>query len=89
MELTTEQEQMLNMLHFTIWQKSYEECGFRNIKEGFSLLKQDSVMFAELLELLRLNYDHIDFIDKKVDFGFECPLDLHCTYTMGPDSCGA
>lgn len=79
--LTTEQEKMLNMLQFTIWQKSYEECGFVDIKEGFIQLKQDLVMFAELLELLRYNYDHIDFIDERISFGFECPLDLHCTYT--------
>jgi hypothetical protein len=79
--LTTVQVKMLNMLQFTIWQKSYEACGFSNIKEGFIAFKQDPVMFAELLELLRYNYDHIDFIDKQVDFGFECPLDVHCTYT--------
>lgn len=79
--LSPEQEKMLNMLQFTIWQKSYEECGYSNIKEGFIKLKSNPVMFAELLELLRYNYDNIDFIDEKVNFGFECPLDLHCTYT--------
>ncbi len=31
--------------------------------------------------LLRYNYDRIDFIDKPVYVGFDCPLDLHCTYT--------
>ncbi len=80
-DLTIEQEKMLNMLQFTIWQKSYEKSGFSNIKEGFIAIKQDSVIFAEMLELLQYNYDHIDFIDKQVDFGFECPLDVHCTYT--------
>ena len=24
---------------------------------------------------------HIEFIDKKVNLGFDCPLDLHCDYT--------
>lgn len=79
--LTIEQEKMLNMLQFTIWQKSFEECSFTDIKEGFVQLKRDPVMFAEMLEVLQYNYNKIDFIDDKVDFGFECPLDLHCTYT--------
>lgn len=69
------------MLQFTIWQKSFEECRFTDIKEGFVQLKRSPVMFAEMLEILQYNYNKIDFIDDKVDFGFECPLDLHCTYT--------
>lgn len=44
-------------------------------------LADSPTMLAELLELLRYNYDHIDFIDAPVDLGFACPLDLHCTYT--------
>jgi hypothetical protein len=31
--------------------------------------------------LLQYQYEKIDFIDEPVDLGFECPLDLHCTYT--------
>ena len=38
-------------------------------------------MLAELIELLQYNFDHIDFIDEPVDLGFDCPLDLYCTYT--------
>lgn len=35
----------------------------------------------EIIELLEYNYNQIDFIDKPVDVGFDCPLDLYCTYT--------
>lgn len=38
-------------------------------------------MCSELMELLKYNYNHIDFIDEPVDLGFDCPLDLHCAYT--------
>ena len=31
--------------------------------------------------MLRYKLDKIDFIDKPVEVGFDCPLDLHCTYT--------
>ena len=38
-------------------------------------------MLSELIALLKYNYDRIDFIDEPVSLGFDCPLDLHCTYT--------
>lgn len=38
-------------------------------------------MLGELQALLQYQYDRIDFIDEPVDVGFDCPLDLHCTYT--------
>ena len=38
-------------------------------------------MYNELVELLNYNFEKIDFIDKPVDLGFDCPLDTYCTYT--------
>ena len=37
-----------------------------------------SVLLNELLDLLRYRYEQIDFIDKRVKLGFDCPLDLYC-----------
>ena len=75
------QTRMLQMMQFTIWQKSYEDCGFSDLLEGFRQLERSPVMLGEMLDILRYNYDRIDFIDSPVDMGFDCPLDLHCTYT--------
>ncbi|MDD4413394.1 MAG: DUF3427 domain-containing protein [Oscillospiraceae bacterium] len=72
---------MLQMLQFTIWQKPYEDCGFESITDGIAVIKSNPIMCSELIELLKYNYNHIDFIDEPVDLGFDCPLDLHCTYT--------
>ena len=72
---------MWQMLQFTIWQKTYEECGFTDLLEGFRQLRKSPVMLAEMLDILYYNYDRIDFVDEQVDLGFECPLDLHCTYS--------
>ncbi len=44
-------------------------------------LSDSPVMLGELLDLLRYQFSRIDFIDEAVDVGFNCPLDLHCTYT--------
>ena len=38
-------------------------------------------MCAELVELLKYNYEKIDFIDEEVNLGFDCPLDLYCSYS--------
>ncbi len=72
---------MLQMIHFTIFQKSIEDCGFNSLNESLRKIKENKIMCAELCELLEYNFEKIDFIDEKVDLGFDSPLDLHCTYT--------
>lgn len=72
---------MLQMLQFTVWQKSFEECGFASLIDGVNAIKKCPVLCSELLEILSYNYNKIDFIDEEVDIGYDCPLDLHCTYT--------
>lgn len=75
------QIKMWQMLQFTIWQKSWEDCGFTDLLDGFRQLADSPVMLNEILELLCYKYDKIDFIDEPVDVTFECPLDVHCSYT--------
>lgn len=38
-------------------------------------------LLGELMSLLQYRFEQIDFIDEPVNLGFDCPLDLHCTYT--------
>lgn len=78
---TKSDHRMLQMMQFTVWQKSFEECGFESITDGIKEIKNNHVMCSELIEILQYNYNHIDFIDEPVDLSFDCPLDLHCTYT--------
>lgn len=75
------QLRMLTMMQFTIWQKTWQECGFADMLEGFRRLSECPVLLGEILDVLYYNYDRIDFVDAPVDLGFECPLDLHCTYS--------
>lgn len=78
---TQAEERMLQMFQFTVWQKSFEECGFSSLIDGVNKVKSCPVLCNELIEILRYSYNEIDFIDEGVDVGFDCPLDLHCTYT--------
>ena len=45
------------------------------------MLSDSPVLLGSCRALLQYQYDRIDFIDEPVDVGFDCPLDLHCTYT--------
>ena len=75
------QMKMWNMLQFTIWQKSYKECGFKDQMEGFRKIADSPNMLKEIIDLLNYKYEEIDFIDEKVNVDFECPLDVHCSYS--------
>lgn len=78
---TQAEQRMLQMFQFTVWQKSFEKCGFSSLMDGVNKVKSCPVLCNGLIEILKYNYNKIDFIDESVDVGFDCPLDLHCTYT--------
>ena len=75
------EKRMLQMFYVTVWGKPAESWNSDDVTENFNALSHSPVLLREVTDLLRYNYDRIDFIDKPVYVGFECPLDLHCTYT--------
>ena len=75
------QKRMLQMFYITIWGKAAEDWSSGEVLDNLYALSDSPVLLSELLELLRYRYEKIDFIDEPVDLGFDCPLDLHCTYT--------
>ena len=74
-------KRMLQMFYVTVWGKAVEDWNADEVLDNLYGLADSPVMRSELLELLRYQYDRIDFIDEPVGLGFDCPLDLHCTYT--------
>ena len=75
------QKRMLQMFYITIWGKAAEDWSSDEVLDNLYALSDSPVLLGELLALLRYQYEKIDFIDEPVDLGFDCPLDLHCTYT--------
>ncbi len=75
------EQRMMQMLYVSIWLKAAEDWRSEEVRANLRSLADSPVMLGELMELLKYQYDHIDFIDAPVDVGFNCPLDLHCTYT--------
>ena len=75
------EKRMLQMLYVTIWGKAAEDWDSDEVLDNLYTLADSPVLLHELMDLLRYRYEQIDFIDMPVPLGFDCPLDLHCTYT--------
>ncbi len=75
------EQRMLQMFYISVWGKAVDDWNDGEIWDNFYSLADSSNMLNELIALLEYNYNKIDFIDETVDLGFDCPLDLHCTYT--------
>ena len=75
------EKRMLQMFYVTVWGKIIDDWNGDELLDHMYALADSPILLWELIDLLRYKYDHIDFIDEPVDVGFECPLDLHCTYT--------
>lgn len=80
-EMSAGERRMLNMLQITLWPGSLKNNPYSSHSEWVGRLWNNPTMTREILEVLQWQLDHIDFVDKPVDFGFDCPLDLHCSYS--------
>ena len=69
------------MFYVTIWGKAIQDWQPDGDLAPLLALGHSPVLLHELTDLLKYQYDRIDFIDAPVDLGFDCPLDLYCTYT--------
>lgn len=79
--LTKIEKRMLQMFYVTIWGKAAEAWDKEEVLDNLYALSDSTVLLGELINLLKYQYEQIDFIDEPVDLGFDCPLDLHCSYT--------
>ena len=75
------EQRMLQMFYVTVWGKTASDWSSEEIQDNIYSLSDSPVLLGELMDLLRYKYSQIDFIDAPVDVGFDCPLDLHCTYS--------
>lgn len=71
---------MMQMFYITLWNEAADWKSKETIENIENLVKSPT-MLNEIIELLKYNLEHIDFIDSEVQLGFDCPLDVHCTYT--------
>ena len=75
------QKRMLQMFYVTLWMDVIDYGNPQSAYDNLKALAESKTMLKEIKELLRYLYERIDFVDKKIDFDFDCPIDLHCTYS--------
>ena len=79
--LSDVEKRMLQMFYITIWGKAVEDWNSEEVLDNLYALSDSTRLLGELISLLQYRFEQIDFIDEPVNLGFDCPLDLHCTYT--------
>ncbi len=80
-DLSENEMRLLQMFYYSVWPDAEKNHDLEALWDRFVMLKNSHVLFAEIMDLFRYNYDRIDFVDENVELGFACPLDLHCSYT--------
>ena len=78
---TEEEKRLLQMLRYTLWGENPRELRFDSPEEAIREMLQNKTLCRELRELLKYNFEKIDFIDAPLELGFACPLDLYCSYS--------
>lgn len=73
-------KRMMQMFYISVWNKS-ADWSSQEAANNIAALTQSPRLLGEIVDILKYNLEHIDFIDRSVDLGFDCPLDVHCTYT--------
>ena len=71
----------MNMMYYTFYNNCPEKENLNSLQEGLERLLKNKTMMAEVKEILKYNYHKLVFVDKRVELGFDCPMDLHCNYT--------
>lgn len=84
LNLTKKERTMLTMFFYTLWGKGLDDLNqrFSSMEAGIYWAIDDSLLYNELIDLLRYQYEKIDFVDKPLKLGFETPLNLYCAYTL-------
>lgn len=79
---STESERLMrNMLYYTFFKKEPKKEGFSDIDEGIKSVVQYDFVKDEMLQVLKYKQKHIDFVARKNEYKFECPLEVHCNYS--------
>lgn len=69
---------MLIMLHYDIWQGN---PSFSSIEESIKEIGKNQVIVKEIIEVLEILIDKIDFSEMEAEYPFVFPLKIHARYT--------
>lgn len=77
-ELSEIERSMVLMLHYDLW---LSEGGFKSLEDSINQIGKNKVLVEEIIELLEILIDNIDFKEVEIDLPYQQPLKLHARYT--------
>ncbi|NLO23535.1 MAG: DUF3427 domain-containing protein, partial [Fibrobacter sp.] len=77
-ELNEQELQMCLMLHYDIWQNA---GGFKSLELSIREMGRNPVMVEEIIEVLEILIDEIDFKEIEINLPYKQPLKVHARYT--------
>lgn len=78
MEFTESENQMLLMLHYDF---RSDQSGFSSLSESIEALGKNKVLVDEIVEVLEILIDRIDFKELDTELPYQQPLKVHARYT--------
>ncbi len=69
---------MLLMLHYDVWQNA---GGFNSLQESIMQIGGNKILVNEIIEVLEILIDRIDFKEVEINLPFNQPLKVHARYT--------
>lgn len=77
-DFTEEEQPMLLMLHYDIWQQAN---GFQDLEESINAVGRNETLVSEIVDILEILLDRVDFNEKEISLPYSQPLKVHCRYT--------
>jgi len=77
-KLDGKQKIMCLMLHYDIWQTS---GGFDSLEDSIKAIGRNKILNDEIIAVLEILIDKIDFIEKEIKLPYLQPLQIHGRYT--------
>jgi len=77
-ELTIDYKIMCLMLHYDVWQNA---GNFYNLEESIKAIGKNKILTEEIIELLEILIEKIDFLEKEIPLPYAQPLKVHSRYT--------
>ncbi|MBP7281884.1 MAG: DUF3427 domain-containing protein, partial [Leptospiraceae bacterium] len=77
-ELSDVEKSICLMLHYDIWQNA---GGFSSLEESIRSIGKNKVLVEEIIEVLEILLDKIDFLETEITLPYSQPLKLHSRYT--------
>ena len=81
--LNDEENLMLLMLHYDIWQKAGPMLDFVSLEASFKQVAKNPTMLAEFVEVTDCLMSKVDFVERKFMLDIPMPLRIHSRYNRG------